>query len=347
MKRILFCMIVVLACGSIALAQNTKEERIKYIRKCYTEAKEKMAQNGKNGQSPKDLRIVLNRLEDEDIPLYDMEQLDYFFEQTLDENGGVKTQPPYLVVENWSNHGHLRYREVLTDPKTQQVIFCYMRGETDAGFVVESRYYYDAQGQCIEEKHNTPNSWTSWDSEKETAENYLKIFGMLTYNGYFTPLDTDARKKPVTQKAARLSHIRSVYAQAQAKVAQNDKAEMPNDLHITLHDLGDNQPPRTMETRIYFDNDGIYFINQHATSMQMTGYNEYLFEPKSKNLIFSYSRGAEEGEVYEWRYYYDENEECIETKTNNTDETDDGFYDKRAAKDYQAIYKEMCDKLGS
>ena len=92
------------------------------------------------------------------------------------------------------------------------------------------------------------------------------------------------------------------------------------------------------ETRIYFDKDGIYFINRTSKSMQLNGYDEYLFDQKTKNLIFSYSRGAEEGQVFEWRYYFDENGDCIETKTTNTDETDDGFYDKRAAKDFQAIF---------
>ena len=86
-----------------------------------------------------------------------------------------------------------------------------------------------------------------------------------------------------------------------------------------------------------------YFINSHSTSMQMNGYNEYLFEPRTKNLIFSYSRGAEEGEVSEWRYYFDENGQCIETKTTNTDETDDGFYDKRAAKDWQAFFRTLIN----
>ena len=72
--------------------------------------------------------------------------------------------------------------------------------------------------------------------------------------------------------------------------------------------------------------------------MQYDGYDELLFEPKSDDLIFSYSRGEEEGEVYEWRYYYDENGKCIETKS-NSEETDEGFYDKRAAKDLQAIFR--------
>ena len=356
----------VLACGSIALAQTSKEERIKYIRKCYAEAKKKVDANGKNGKSPKDMQIIFNRLEDEEIPLYDTWSLNFYFDEKIVDGLATK-QPPYLIVENWGNHGHIRYREVLLDPKDNQVIFSYMRGETDGGFVVESRYYYDAQGQCIEEKHNTHNTWTMPETEKDNAEFYLKLFNMLTYNGYFTPLDLDSLKKPTTPKAAskqeewkpastsereqarpkvkaeRLKHIRALYAMAKEKSAANDKAEMPNDLHITLHDLGDNQPPRTIETRIYFNNDGIYFINSHSTSMQMNGYNEYLFEPRTKNLIFSYSRGAEEGEVSEWRYYFDENGQCIETKTTNTDETDDGFYDKRAAKDWQAFFRTLIN----
>ena len=356
----------VLACGSIALAQTSKEERIKYIRKCYAEAKKKVDANGKNGKSPKDMQIIFNRLEDEEIPLYDTWSLNFYFDEKIVDGLATK-QPPYLIVENWGNHGHIRYREVLLDPKDNQVIFSYMRGETDGGFVVESRYYYDAQGQCIEEKHNTHNTWTMPETEKDNAEFYLKLFNMLTYNGYFTPLDLDSPKKPTTPKAAskqeewkpastsereqarpkvkaeRLKHIRALYAQAKEKSAANDKAEMPNDLHITLHDLGDNQPPRTIETRIYFNNDGIYFINSHSTSMQLNGYDEYLFEPRTKNLIFSYSRGAEEGEVSEWRYYFDENGQCIETKTTNTDETDDGFYDKRAAKDWQAFFRTLIN----
>ena len=336
MRTILVAFICMMALGT-SQAQDQKAERIKFIRSTYAKAKKQIEQNGKNGNSPKDMRLIINRLEDEDIPLYDTEQLDFYFEEK-DVDGLATKQPPYFIAENWGNHGHSRYREVLLDPKTHQVIFCYMSGETDAGFVVESRYYYDAQGKCIEQKHNTENSWTGPETELENAEYYLRLFNMLTYNGYFTPLDLDKPKKPTTPKAERLKHIRTLYSQAKDKMAANDESDMSNDLHITTHDLGDNQPPRTIKTRIYFDKDGIYFINQSSKSMRLDSYSEYLFEPKTKDLIFSYSRGAEEGEVYEWRYYFDENGDCIETKTNNTDETDEGFYDKRAAKDLQAIF---------
>ena len=346
MRKLQFYIMCLLTVSSLPAFGQTKAEIIKEIRQLYGEAKEKVAQNGKNGKSPKDMRIVLNRVEDEDIPLYDMDQLDFYYEQYPSESG-VATQPPYFIVENWSNHGHLRYREVLLNPKSHQVIFCYTRGETDAGFVVESRCYYDAQGQCIEEKTNTPNSWYSPKSEKETAEAYMKIFEMAMNRGSNSQLNANMPKKGTVPKAERLKYIRALYAQAKNQSTTNDKKEMSDDLHITIHDLGDDQPPRTIETRIYFDKDGIYFINNHSTSMQYDAYCEYLFEPKTQNLIFSYTRAAEEGQTYEWRYYYNENGDCIETKTNSQENADEGVTDKHRAKDYQSFYQKVCDKLGS
>ena len=83
------------------LAQDQKTERIKYIRKCYAEAKKKIDANGKNGKSPKDMRVIINKLEDEDIPLYDTEQLDFFFDEKFVDGLATK-QPPYFIVENWA-----------------------------------------------------------------------------------------------------------------------------------------------------------------------------------------------------------------------------------------------------
>lgn len=337
MKKLLICIVCLLAGFGMQAYGQTKAETIKEIRRLYAEAKAKIDLNGKGGKSPKDMNITLNRLEDEDVPLYDMEDIDFYFDEVSPDDGYL-TKHPYFIVENWTNHGHLRYREALLNPQNQRVIFCYMRGETDAGFVVESRYYYDSKGQCVEEKHNTSNTWSSADNEKKYAEKCLKVFNMINYNGYFTELDFDSPKKPTTPKAERMKHIRSTYAQAKEKVAANAKREMPDELQITIHDMGDNMPPRTSEIKFHFDNDGCYFISRHSTSMQLDSYDELLFEPKSDDLIFSYSRGGEEDEVYEWRYYYDENGKCIETKS-NSEETDEGFYDKRAAKDLQAIFR--------
>ena len=339
MTNKIISLLIALLFVTMAEAQNAKDARIKEIRAAYAQAKKKVDQNGKNGKSPKDMRIVLNRLEDEEIVLYDMLTIDYYFDETKTDEVAVKH--PYFIVENWSNHGHTRYREILVNPENQQVMFCYMRGETDGGFVVESRYYYDTQGQCVEAKHNTDNSWTTEDSEKENAEYYLKIFNLVNYNGYFTPLDTNAKEKPTSPKAKRIQQIRSIYAQAKEKIAQNEKKEMPDELRITIHDQGEDLPPMTREISMYFDK-GCYFISNHSRSMSFDGYYEYLFNPKGDDLIFSYCRSREEGGEFEWRYYYDENGKCIETKS-NSEETDEGFYDKRAAKDMQAIFRTLVN----
>lgn len=322
-------------------AQEGKDARIKEIRAAYTQAKKKIDQNGKGGKSPKDMSITINYLEDEDVPLYTEESIDYFFDETSTD--GVTTKRPYFIVEYWTCHGHVNYREILLNPQSQQVMFCYMRGETDGGFVVESRYYYDTKGKCIEVKHSTDNSWTTDDSEKENAEYYLKIFNMLTYNGYFTPVEPGTKGKPTTPKAQRVKQIRSLYAQAKDKIAKNDKRTMSNDLQIIIHDQGDDMPPNTREINMYFDT-ACYFISTHSSSMSFDGYSEYLFDPQGESLIFSYTRGREEGNEYEWRYYYDENGKCIETKS-NSEETDDGFYDKLAAKDYQAIFNALLKEV--
>ncbi len=350
MRQTIFILMLLIGSTTVQ-AQSHKDTRLKEIRAAYAKAKEKIARNGKNGQSPKDMQIILNQLEDEEIVLYDMDEINYYFDETTEDN--VEKKHPYFIVENWSNHGHTRYREVLIEPKSQQVIFCYMKGETDAGFVVESRYYYDANGACVEQKHNTDNSWTTEESEKKDAEFYLKIFNWINYNGYFVPLEPDCPQKPTTPKAERMKHIRATYAQAKEKVARNTQGDMPNELRITLHDRGDNWPPRTAVTNIYFEKKGeptfkndnpycCYLITRHDSAMNMDGYAEYLFAPTTHDLIFSYTKGSEEGETHEWRYYYDENGQCIETKS-NSEETDDGFYDKRTARDLLHIFKTLIN----
>ena len=138
--------------------------------------------------------------------------------------------------------------------------------------------------------------------------------------------------------------------------SMDDAQKLRRDIYITMHDQGDDMPPRTQEISLYFDtvkdqvepdaysiDNYCYFITEHSKSMSYDGYMEFLFEPKTNDLVFSYTRAREEGEEHEWRYYYDENGKCIETKS-NSQETDEGFYDKRAAKDYVAIMKFLLEE---
>ena len=102
MKKLL-SIVGLLTAFSLQTLGQTKAQTVQNIRKQYAEAKKKIDQNGKNGQSPKDLRIVLNRLEDEEIWLYDMEAITYYFDEQAAE-GSVVTKHPYFITEQWSNH---------------------------------------------------------------------------------------------------------------------------------------------------------------------------------------------------------------------------------------------------
>ena len=61
MRTILLSIICMMALGTCQ-AQDQKAERMKYIRKCYAEAKKKIDANGKNGKSPKDDQAIFEML---------------------------------------------------------------------------------------------------------------------------------------------------------------------------------------------------------------------------------------------------------------------------------------------
>lgn len=71
-------------------------------------------------------------------------------------------------------------------------------------------------------------------------------------------------------------------------------------------------------------------------------YNEYLLAPQSQDLLFSYTSAKEEGEKFEWRYYYDENGKCIEVKT-DADGGDDGVGDKAAVQRYLKLFNMLVN----
>ena len=67
-------------------------------------------------------------------------------------------------------------------------------------------------------------------------------------------------------------------------------------------------------------------------------YSEYLFAPHSHHLIFSYTNAKEEGEQNEWRYYFDENGQCIEVKTDSADQ-DAGKTDQAQVARYLKVFQ--------
>ena len=365
MKKMILPLMML--CAAMTMLAQTKEAQLKHIREMYAQAKEQIAQNGKNGRAPLDIKILINDGTDmgEDLVMNDVTELHFYFNKyrinsDLDYPDASSC---YFITEQWGANGHTRYREILFDSNEGVLLFSYMKAETHAGFTVETRYYYDGEGNIIDEKHKVggqevnadAHSWSSGNGDKALAEAYLKIFEDLM--NHQTDLSVEDRSDAeVTPKAQRMKYIRSTYAQAKEKIAKNDKSELPLDVQIVIRDQSWG-PPQTTELKFYFDavtdqvepdavsvDNFCYFISEHRhhNGMGFDSYSEYLFAPKSHNLIFSYNCSKEEGEKREWRYYFDERGKCIEVKS-EAEEVDYGFSNKITVKHYLKIFKALFD----
>lgn len=354
MKRLLLALHVLLVTSMSAQAQG-EPERVRQIRKMYADAKEQIARNGKEGMAPLDLKIVVNNAEEvsEDFSLDNTTELTFYFNKFRinSELDYPDASSCYFVTENWTSNGHLRYREVFFDPNEGTLLFSYMHGETDAGFVVESRYYYDSEEKLIWQQHKvggevaTPNAhdWTTPEGDKELAQHYMEIFDeLMNYKHQPAAEATVGSQRATSPLAKRLSFIRTNYAQSKEKAAENLKSDTPHNIQIVVRDQTWG-PPQTIETSLYFDK-SCYLITEHNhhNDMGPDSYSEYLFAPQSTDLIFSYTCAQEEGQKFEWRYYYDENGKCIEVKS-DMEEHDSGAADKKTARRYLDIFKKLLD----
>ena len=373
MKAMRKCLLLALAAliwgslGSTALAQTSKAEVVKQIRKKYAEAKKDIADNGKNGQAPLDITI---RIDDgtevsEDFIINDITDLTFYFKRPQVDGGLYSADGAscYFIIRNWSAYGHSNYREMLFDGKGR-LLFSFIRSETHAGVVTESRYYYGANEKPVEHLHKIGGkettdetlTGTGADTELAMAHKYQEIFDALMKPSSKAVAANQAKKTTATPKADRMSFIRSQYAEAKEKQTKNEKSELPLDVHVVIRDqtMG---PPETLELNYYFDQvtdqvepDAVsvdnycYFISEHHHNNRMgfDNYSEFLFAQKSHDLIFSYTCAREEGEKNEWRYYYDENGKCIEVKTDAA-ENDKGTADKETAGRYLDIFKKLFE----
>ena len=355
MKKTVFALLALLLVGTTGFGQN-KAQRIKEIRNAYAQAKKDMADNGKGGFPPVDIHIDLNDGTEvsEDFIINDERQVDIFFKRIRQRLDTDLFDPHcYFIVEKWSANGHTSYREMLFDPFTDRLMFSYMKVETHAGAVIESRYYYDDFGRCIEQKPEQGGmSWSSAETDYEKAKNYLAIFDAL-----MRQKSAEAGRQVVqasADKAAQMQHIRSVYAEAKQKVEKDAKSELPRNVQVTIRDCEDPEMPAQKDVlKFWFDNvaDGdtpynsCYFMSSTTTLGDHDVYSEYLFEPKTPAPIFCFSKQQQnDGPALEWRYYFDKGGKCIEVK-GSADRNGSGFADMKAAKAYQALFKMMVDTI--
>lgn len=339
MKRICAIILTLLLMVLTAAAQD-KAEQLKHIREVYAQAHQKAAGNGKGGKAPMDVFIsqIDMGMADAEYSVEEDTETRYFFERaSVDREEDFPGKAVcYLITRNWMADGHTNYREMLFDPEKGHLLFSFMKAETHAGFKVETRYYYDEQGRCIEQKHKVQDeettadshSWSSWDGDLEMGRNELALFNQIVNTRPPYEEVGSAPNPATTPKAQRLKEIRAAYAQAKEKMAKNDKGDgVKNEIEIMVNDqLSEDIPPSTTRLKCYYEHvnkdelfQHCYFITEKRESMYEESYEEYLTDPdpKSESLIFNYCKGTSEGIDVEMRYYYDDNGYCVESKVSD------------------------------
>lgn len=347
-KSVILCLLLALM-GSHAVQAQNKAEQLKQIRKIYADAKKRIAENGKKTPG---LDVTITRKDttmvSEDFIIEDNYRQQTFFSKVPTDDGYFENVP-YFVSCSGEANGHTMYREFLYDPQKGHLLFSYMKGETHAGFVVETRYYYDANGRLVDQKHKVggsdatadAHSWSAWDTDLQMGKAMIQQFRDLMEREDGNGM-TKGNKVLMTTKADRLKMIRSNYAKAKNEIAKLEKSEYATGVNITIHDQNDLEgPPYNKEYKFYFDmvpkKNGemdyhCYFFSEKYKSMYLESYEEFLFDPKTDDLIFFYDNSDEEDMHFEVRLYYDANGRCIESK-HNTDINDfDFFCDSQRAK---------------
>lgn len=345
------------------LSARGQQAQVAQIRKAYAEAKAQIAENGNNGKAPLDMTITVNdgTEVDEDFVINEEQEMTFYFNKhrVNADPDSPEASTCYFIVVKWSANGHSSYREILLDPNKGTLLFSFTKSETHAGYVTETRFYYDAQGNVVEQKQKAGNEevepgsvmWMDASRDKATAAALLNIFDLVMNPGR----ELTERSKPLVKtapKADRLKTIRSTYAAAKDKIAKDDKADVQHNVQIVVHDQSWG-PPQIHTVNYYCDQaepdaesagQSCYFISEriHHNNMGPDIYNEYLLAPKSHDLIFSYTNAKEEGEQFEWRYYFDENGKCIETMT-NSDTQDGGKEDKDRVRKLVMIFQKITD----
>lgn len=349
---------------SLSLQAQNKTDRIKEIRQLYADAKNNIAQNGKDGNIAKDMLIKMNSVLSIEHDIYEEATLHVFFDEQRkvnveDGSFNVYEQPYFMICQEFC-HGHEAYRELMFDAKTGALTFAFIRSVTDAGMVFETRLYYDAKGKLIEGKSKTADAnglhvedetlsesdGADWDkSIKESANCFMKIF--KTAIGENKVSKTNKNTAPHLSKAEQIKRIRANYTVAQDKSSKKVFTFYPCDITITIHNQEEGDCPPVTDVISMFgekaNNDAgtptlCFFATSHRSLMGFDNYTEFLFDPASYNLIFSYQRSAEQGEQQEWRYYFDEQGNCIDSKVNAL-EDDKGKECLSLSKTYQALFE--------
>lgn len=147
MKRI-FAFVCLCAFTVVAFGQNDVAERVSVIRKTYAQALE----NIKHGQEDANLNnsasVILNENWPGSGPC--RFQADFYFTTEFDEEAVFNKRTIYMIrtKDLWADRPYTA--EYLLDPKTEDLMFCFIRSpKVEGEGYDEIRYYFAEDGKLI------------------------------------------------------------------------------------------------------------------------------------------------------------------------------------------------------
>ena len=345
---------MLLALVALTVSAVDKAARLKDIRQAYAEAKKDMAENDKKGAQRMDVVIDINdgTQVDENFIINDEGSVHYYFKR-IHLSGDTDLFEPrcYFLVESRSANGHSSYREMLFNPYTGHLMFSFLKSETHAGFKTEARYYYDEEGNIVEEKHKVGDRETT-DDESGGGDQTMAMVYMQIFNGLMKQKGAEAHSYTAQQNAEKsvlLKDIRVQYADAKQKIQKDGKSDLPLNMKIEIHDQEDREMPAQKDVIQFWFQHGEegegrpYFMSTTCQLGDHSVYSEYLFDVKTSNLLFCFSQQKQnDSPALEWRYYFDRAGHCFEVK-GVSPKYGPGFADLDVAKKYLELFNALVN----
>lgn len=190
LKTIFTSILIALFCIQASFAQTSKQEnRVKEIRKIYSQAQTDIADNSSEEETNNSMTINMRRMFG-GIGMQN-KKLDFFYDIDDSRTNGTGWSL-YFVKVNYNIAARKIYEEYLFNKKTGKVIFIYRKEDTyDANveYYEDRCYYYpdgtlckyyrqakNAKGQIVTVKNDNIKTNTEVAELKKSADSIKKIF---------------------------------------------------------------------------------------------------------------------------------------------------------------------------
>lgn len=152
MKKV-FAIICFCAVTLGAWGQNSVMDRVKEIRKAYSQALENIKSGQEDANQNNSASVIVNENWPGSGPC--KFQVDFYFTSKFDDEGVFRGRNLYFIrtKDLWATRSYTA--EYLIDPESRDLMFCFIRSpKEDGSGYDELRYYFSEEGQLVRQISN-------------------------------------------------------------------------------------------------------------------------------------------------------------------------------------------------